>query len=197
MDQGRPMPNGPGAVSGDARAPIAQDAATVEPNDRNLAQRRRTRHCSNSVRLQSYIHRPDEPVNMPARDPTRTSSAPRPVGLQSTLRRDSGRLAGTDEALIVLRTAGPQGAQVRTTSIPRLGANQLCCRASHSKNLASSRDCGCGNLQQSLKSVHRSCWTTAKAKHATPSGRQRLRRREKLQGRPTAACRGGRASRGG
>ena len=32
-----------------------------------------TLHCRDSVRLQSYFHRPDEPVRTPARDPTQTS----------------------------------------------------------------------------------------------------------------------------
>jgi len=29
----------------------------------------RSLHCRDSVRLQSYFHRPDEPVSTPARDP--------------------------------------------------------------------------------------------------------------------------------
>ena len=34
-----------------------------------MAQTARSLHCRDSVRLQSYFHRPDEPVSTPARDP--------------------------------------------------------------------------------------------------------------------------------
>ena len=39
-----------------------------------LALTARSLHCRDSVRLQSYFHRPDEPVSTPPRDPDRPST---------------------------------------------------------------------------------------------------------------------------
>jgi hypothetical protein len=40
----------------------------------------RSLHCRDSVRLQSYFHRPYEPVSMPARDPQQSSDKRFAVG---------------------------------------------------------------------------------------------------------------------
>ena len=47
------------------------NVATLRPC-RFLALTARSLHCRDSVRLQSYFHRPDEPVRTPARDPKQT-----------------------------------------------------------------------------------------------------------------------------
>jgi hypothetical protein len=54
----------------------------LEQREPNVALRERARllvaltarslRCRDTVRLQCYVHRPDEPVSMPARDPNQT-----------------------------------------------------------------------------------------------------------------------------
>jgi hypothetical protein len=57
-----------------------------------MAHLRSLRHCSNSVRLQCYFHRPDDPVSMPLHDPSR----------HSQFTGHYGRDAGTDAELFAI-----------------------------------------------------------------------------------------------